>query len=200
MARVFVLTDGRADPIARLTAIVRAVPAGAVAIQVREKHLDGGPLFALVRDVIALGAPVWVNDRVDVARAAGAHGVHLPESGLAIADARAIGGALQVGCSRHSSEAAVAAARDRADLVQLGPIWATPGKGEPIGPGALRVRLGGAQLVAVGGIDSPERARAAIAAGADAVAVIRAAWETDDPAGAVAALVRACDVSVRMTP
>ena len=198
--RVVVVTDGRANPIARLAAIVRAAPAGSVAIQVREKALDGGPLYALVRDVIALGAPVWVNDRVDVARAAGAHGVHLPERGLAIADARAVGGTLQVGCSRHSAEAAVAAAQGGADLVQLGPIWATPGKGEPLGPEVLGARLGGARLVAVGGIDTPARARAAIAAGADAVAVVRAAWESDDPAAAVAALVRACDVSVRMTP
>jgi len=126
--------------------------------------------------------------------------VHLPERGLAIAEARAVGGVLQVGCSRHSAEAAAAAAREGADLVQLGPIWATPGKGEPLGPGALGVRLGSARLVAVGGIDSPERARAAIAAGADAVAVIRAAWDCDDPPAAVAALVRACDVSVRVTP
>ena len=59
------------------------------------QDLDGGPLLALVREVIAVarprGAEVWVNDRADVALAASAEGVHLPERGLAIADARALG-------------------------------------------------------------------------------------------------------------
>ncbi|HEY1558221.1 MAG TPA: thiamine phosphate synthase [Kofleriaceae bacterium] len=202
MTRVFVLTDGRDGAIARLAAILGAVPHGTVAIQVREKAMDGGPLYAFVRDVLAIarpaGAAVWVNDRVDVARAAGADGVHLPERGLSIAEARGVAGALSIGCSRHSVGAAAQAARDGAALVQLGPIWATPGKLEPLGPGVLGAAIG-AQLVAVGGIDSPARARAAIAAGADAVAVIRAAWDSADPGAAVAALVRACDVSVAMT-
>src|SRR5690606_6989522 len=92
---------------------------------------------ALVRDIIAVarpaGAPVWVNDRADVALAAGADGVHLPERGLTIDEARTTVGPLPVGCSRHSVEAVVAAARASAALVQFGPVWAVPGKGDPIG-------------------------------------------------------------------
>ena len=182
----------------RLAAILAAVPAGAVGVQVRDKTLDGGPLLAFTQAVLAiarpLGAQVWVNDRADVAAAAGADGVHLPERGLAIADARLLG--LPIGCSRHSTEGALAAVRDGADLVQLGPIWATPSKagmGDPLGLAALAAlaRRLPVPLVAVGGIDSPERARAARQAGADAIAVVRAAWTSADPAATIAALVTA---------
>jgi thiamine-phosphate pyrophosphorylase len=185
--RVVVITDrqlcGGEALVARLAAILDAVPRGSVRVQVREKDLDGGPLRALVGDVLAIarprGAEVWVNDRADIALVAGADGVHLPEDGLAIADARALG-IRQIGVSRHSAEGALAARG--ADVVHLGPIWATRGKPDALGLDALGVRLG-VPLVAVGGIDSPERAREARAAGADAVAVIRAAWTTADPGG-----------------
>lgn len=201
--RVVVVTDRSIAPIPemldRLVAILDAVPRGAVRVQVRDKQLDGAPLLALVHDVLAIarprGAEVWVNDRADVALAAAADGVHLPERGLAIDDARALG-CVAVGCSRHSADGALAAARAGADVVHLGPIWATPSKPDaPLGPEALAIRIPGS-LVAVGGIGSPERARLAARAGADAVAVIRAAWTTADPGAALAALcdaVASCD-------
>lgn len=189
--RVVVITDrtlaGGADAIARrVGAMLRAAPRGSVMIQIREKDLDGGPLVALTRAVLEvarpLQAPVWINDRVDVALAAGTDGVHLPEHGLSIADARAaaaaVGRTLAIGCSRHTREGVVAAAG--ADLVQYGPVWSTPSKGPAIGVEALAVRRElppGTRLVAVGSIDGPARARHAALAGADAVAVIRAAWQ-----------------------
>ena len=185
-------------------AVARAVAgcaAGSVVVQIREKDLDGGLLLQLVRAAQPF-APIIVNDRVDVALAAGAAGIHLPERGLAVADVRALAPALVVGVSRHGrpldrnpdaaphegdhptidtpDSIASAAARDRGapDLIQLGPIWPTPSK--PTVPGlgeaALAWPHGTATLVAVGGVDTPARAAAAAAAGADAVAVIRAAW------------------------
>lgn len=158
----------------RLEAIARALPAGSFEVQVREKHMDGGALLAYVRDVMrACGAAVWVNDRVDVALAAGAHGVHLPERGMPIADARALAGSLQVGASIHRPSAGFGL-----DSMQLGPIFDTPGKGPPLGTGNLAFARG-ARLIAVGGIDTPARAAEAIAAGADGVAMIRAAWTAD---------------------
>lgn len=191
--RVVLITDRARFPgiPERVAAIARAVPPGSIAIQVREKTSDGGPLLAFVRELqqAAPGVAIWINDRVDVALAAGAAGVHLPERGLSIDDARAIAGSLSIGVSRHTVDAALAA---EADLVQLGPIYETPGKGPPLGPAALAVRAqlpATTTLVAVGGIDTPERAREAIAAGADAVAVIRAAWASPDPAAAIGALV-----------
>jgi thiamine-phosphate pyrophosphorylase len=219
--RVVVITDrrlyGSEELAAQIARILRAVPRGSVAIQIREKDLDGGPLAALVREVLEVtnpaAAPVWVNSRLDIALATGAHGVHLPEHGLAIEDALTARAAsasatmehefadeesveydvrsaitkregLAIGCSRHSAASALEAATQGAGLVQLGPIFATPTKPAPVGPEILGVRSqlpDGAQLVAVGGIDTAERARQAAYAGADAVAVIRAAWREDSP-------------------
>jgi thiamine-phosphate pyrophosphorylase len=168
-------------------AVERAVAGcvvGSVVVQVREKDLDGGPLLALVRAAQPF-APVVVNDRIDVALAAGAIGVHLPERGFAVEDARALVPSLLIGVSRHA-----APGETGADIVHLGPIWATPSKPTaiPLGEAALAAPRGDAVLVAVGGIDSPARATAAAAAGADAVAVIRAAWTGASLAPYVAAV------------
>ena len=220
MTRVVLITDRRLyateELAAQIARILRVVPRGTVSVQVREKDLDGGPLAALVREVFEVtgpaGAPLWVNDRVDVALATGATGVHLPEAGLPIEDAltaiSAAGSAhdhsfideesveydvrkalltregLAIGCSRHTTAGVLAAATSGASLVQLGPIYATPNKGAPLGPDVLSVRAQlpeHVSLVAVGGIDTVERARQAAYAGADAVAVIRAAWHDDSP-------------------
>lgn len=198
--KVVVITDRRLVAIedipARVAAILAAVPRGTVAIQIREKDLDGGPLLALTRAVIEvarpLGAPTWVNDRVDVALAAGADGVHLPERGLSIEATRALlGKRLAIGCSRHTSRDALTASELDADLVQLGPIWSTPGKGAPLGPAALAIPGHRAVLVAVGGIDSPARLDEAMRGGADAVAVVRAAWQSANGPAQIAALVKA---------
>ncbi len=180
-----------------IAAAVRDLPPGRAIVQVREKDLDGGALLALVR-VAQAAAPaqlVMVNDRLDVALAAGAAGLHVPEDGLDLAAACAVGPSLFIGCSRHDPPSVVAAERDGADLVQLGPIWATPSKaahGEPLGTNALvraRAGLGDRRLlVAVGGIDSLERAALARKAGADAIAVIRAVWTAADPGAMTRAL------------
>lgn len=188
--KVIVLTDRRLVPLAdipaRVAAILASVPPSSVAIQIREKDLDGGALLALTRAVIEVARPrraeVWVNDRIDVALAAGADGVHLPEHGLSIETARTLT-TLQLGCSCHTAASCMAGAFAGATVVQLGPIWSTPAKGTPLGPDVLAIKRDlapTARLVAVGGIDSAERACAAAQAGADAVAVIRAAWQTPE--------------------
>jgi thiamine-phosphate diphosphorylase len=145
-----------------------------VAIQVREKDLDGAPLLQLVTAAQAFCSRVIVNDRIDVALIARAYGVQLPERGIRPADARQLAPHLVIGVSRHAAPLDTAAA----DLVQLGPIWPTPSKpGAPVlGEAGLAWPHGTAALVAVGGIDSPERAERTAASGADAVAIIRAAW------------------------
>jgi thiamine-phosphate pyrophosphorylase len=172
-------------------AIARAVAGcapGSVVLQLREHDLDGGPLLALARAALP-HARLMINDRLDVALAAGAHGVHLPERGLAVGDARALAPELAVGISRHAAPLD-APADLGADLLQLGPIWPTPSKPTAVALGepALAWPHGTATLVAVGGIDSPERAHRAAAAGADAIAVIRAAWTGASLAGFVAAV------------
>ncbi|HEY5925760.1 MAG TPA: thiamine phosphate synthase [Kofleriaceae bacterium] len=209
MIRVVVVTDrklyGSEEIAGRVAAMLATAPRGSVLIQVREKDLDGGPLLRLVHEVLEVakpaGAPVWVNDRVDVALAAGADGVHLPEHGLSIADARAaasaVGRELAIGCSRHTPESVAAAAEQGAELVQYGPVWPTPGKGPPIGVDALKLKIP-ARLVAIGGIDGPARARHAALAGADAVAVLRAAWQGIPDV--IGRLVEAVDAGVHARP
>jgi thiamine-phosphate pyrophosphorylase len=172
---------------ARVTAILAGISdlgRDTIAVQLRAKELDGRAVLAMARALIAIGVELWVNDRVDIAIAAGAAGVHLPEHGLDIEDARALT-KLPIGCSRHSVAAALAC---DADVIQLGPIFETPGK-RPIGLEPLgEIGRRRARLVAVGGIDSEERASLAVAAGADAVAAIRAAWATPDPVATVRSL------------
>ena len=181
-------SDGR-EQVARAAALGRECPAGGLLVQVRAKALEGAALAELTRAILAAVRPhgqlVLVNDRLDVALAVGADGVHLPEGGLAIEDALALAApaGLLVGCSRHAAAAAARAVEDGAHLVHLGPIRATPSKagmGEPLGEAALRAAAAAigdrAALVAVGGIGDGEAAAAARAAGAHAVAAIRAAW------------------------
>ena len=179
------------DLVPRVTAILAGVPRDAIAVQLRAKQLDGGAVFAMARALIATGVELWINDRIDIALAAGAAGVHLPEHGFELADARALT-KLPIGCSRHSVAAALAC---DADVIQLGPIFDTPGKRtiglEPLGQVGRRARL-----VAVGGIDSAERASLAAAAGADAVAVIRAAWAVADPVASIRALIAGVDAGL----
>jgi thiamine-phosphate pyrophosphorylase len=202
-----IVTDRRlvsgAAMLERLAAMLEVVSGAGAIVQVREKDLDGAALLALARDVVTVarphGAAVLINDRLDVALAAGADGVHLPETGLTIADARrvaaACGRSIVVGCSRHSAAGAAEAARAGADLVVLGPVWATPSKAgllAPLGPGALtdaRAAMPSVvALVAIGGIETAARAAVARQAGATAVAAIRALWTAEDPAAAARAL------------
>jgi thiamine-phosphate pyrophosphorylase len=151
--------------------VLTGCPPGSVLIQVREKDLDGKELLELI-SIARRYSRVIVNDRVDVALAAEAIAVHLPEDGMTVAEARALFTGV-IGVSRHAPDA-----NTGADLVHLGPIFETPSKPgmPPLGLDALRAPHGTAKLVAIGGIDTPERARDAAMAGADAVAVIRAAW------------------------
>jgi thiamine-phosphate diphosphorylase len=153
---------------------VRSCAPNRVAIQVREKDLDGGPLLQLVQAAQAFCSRVIVNDRIDIALITRAYGVQLPERGIRPEDARALAPQLVVSVSRHAPPLDTAGA----DLVQLGPIWPTTSKpgARVLGEAALAWPHGTAALVAVGGIDSPERAERAAAAGADAVAIIRSAW------------------------
>lgn len=193
--RVVLITDRTlcADIPARVDEILGIVPRGTVAVQIREKDLDGRPLLELARAIAETGVELWINDRVDVALAVGA-GVHLPERGLTIEDARAAG-ATKIGVSRHTREAVIAA---KCDVVQYGPIFDTPDKGPALGLDALSVRreMKAGSLVAVGGFDTPQKARHAAAGGADAIAIIRAAWTTSP--SFIADLVDAVEAGVAM--
>lgn len=198
---VHLITDRRlaADLPARLQAALALAPPGQVAVHLREKDLGGAALLSLARALRAVcrraGAALLVNDRLDVALAAGADGVHLPSAGVGPAEARRLlGPAALLGVSCHSA-AEVARAREAgASYATFSPIWDTPSKrayGAPVGLTALAeaARLG-LPLVALGGVTAANAGQA-FAAGACGVAAIRTWLEGDAPAGAVAALLRA---------
>src|SRR5206468_2071565 len=128
---------------ALLEIIQAALAGGADRIQVREKDLGGRELLDLARAVVESAksaggrAQVLVNDRLDVALAAKAAGVHLPGESLPIQSARRVAPArFLVGRSVHSLADALKAQKEGADYVILGPIFPTPSKsdfGEPLG-------------------------------------------------------------------
>ena len=123
-----------------------AAGAGLTAFMLREKDLPGRALLALAREIVArcrpMGVRVIVNDRVDVALAAGADGVHLGGDAIPADAARRIaGGRLRIGVSTHSIEEIRAAARAGADYAIFGPVFETPSKlqyGAPQGVENLR--------------------------------------------------------------
>jgi len=182
-----------------LEAVVEAAIEGGVnVVQLREKDLSAGELFSLgmrLREVTRGKALLLINDRVDVAQACGADGVHLPENGLPTSIARwVMGRHALVGRSVHGVEAAAQAEKDGADLVQLGTIFASPSKPDspPVGPELLREVADAVSIpvLAVGGV-TLENAAEAIAAGAAGTAVISAICGAHDPKVAAKALVEA---------
>ena len=189
-----------ADVTTRREVLAAAVGAGVDAVQLRDRRVDGGALLAAARTLRDLtrrhGARLLVNDRVDVALAAGADGVHLPAASFPIATARRLLGAeAWIGRSTHSVTEAEAAASDKADYVVLGPIFATPSKaafGPPLGVAALTGARAGCPVIAIGGV-TPDTVPTLRAAGAYGVAVIRAVLDADEPAAAARSLRSALD-------
>jgi thiamine-phosphate pyrophosphorylase len=163
----------------------------------REKDLDARPLLdlalALRRVTERRGAMLLINDRLDVARAAGADGVHLPAAGLPPGRVRQAWPGALIGVSTHHAHEVRRAGEAGATYATFGPVFDTPSKrpfGPPKGLEALAAACGPLPLVALGGIDPPGAARAR-AAGASAVACIRAILSAPDPARALEALLAA---------
>jgi thiamine-phosphate pyrophosphorylase len=184
----------------------RAVTGGVDAVQVRGKELGGRALHDLAARVIAAvgdRARVLVNDRVDVALALGAAGVHLPGSGLPVAEARRLVGPERiVGRSVHSEDEARAAEAEGADYLIFGPVFATESKrayGPPQGLDQLR-RVAAAVRVpvcAIGGI-TPERAGAVRDAGAAGMAVLSFILDHPEPEKAARTLIEAWNQGVQV--
>ena len=195
-----------------LGALARDPSAIRVALQLREKDLDGRELYRLAAALRSIctrhGAYLMVNDRIDVALAVGADGVHLPADSIAIADARRlVGPSRLVGVSTHSAAEAADAAAAGADFAVFGPVWPPlsksgygPARGVEVLGAACRAAAA-MPLFALGGVTA-ERVAALLGApgGAGAaggggrpagVAAIGAVFGADDPVAAALELARA---------
>jgi len=202
--RLYLITDRHATGGRPLTDVVaaalsavagRRVATLMTAVQLREKDLSGRELTKLaheLRDVTArAGVRLFINDRIDVALAIGANGVHLSGTSLDPRTVAAVAPDLEIAVSAHAP-AEVAALHatpgNRRAFALLGPIRDTPSKrafGPPLGDAAVtEAARTGVPIVAVGGV-GPEHARALRAAGAHGVACIRAVMAAPDPAAAV---------------
>jgi len=196
-----VVTDPGCGEGREIVDVVRAaLRGGAPAIQLRGKEQPAREQVALARALLAetrtAGALLFVNDRLDVALAAGADGVHLGQDDLPVETARRIVPAgFLVGISAETPALARAAERGGADYVGTGPVHATGSKadaGDAVGRGriaevAAAVRI---PVVGIGGIDGTNAADV-VAAGAAGVAVISAVMRAPDPERATRDLLRA---------
>jgi thiamine-phosphate pyrophosphorylase len=175
---------------------------GATLVQLRDKRSETRAMIetarAIKRALAPLGVPLIVNDRVDVALAAGADGVHLGPDDMAVADARGLlGSGALVGLSIKTVDAAETAPVELIDYAGVGGVYATLSKeqkSEPIGTegfarvaAVLRRRAPGLPVCGIAGIDAGNAA-AVIGAGADGVAVISALSLAPDPGAAARGL------------
>jgi thiamine-phosphate pyrophosphorylase len=174
--------------------VAAAVRGGVDAVQLREKDLSARALAELARALLPLcrrhGARLLISDRIDVALAVNADGVHLPAASFSVADARRLLGNRLIGVSTHSVRDVQAAVG--ADFVVLGPIYATPSKAEfgaPLGLAVLAEATGCATMpvLALGGI-TPARVASVRAHGAAGIAAVRAVCGASDPAAAASSL------------
>lgn len=170
------------------TLVAAAVLGGVDLVQLREKDLPGGDLLALANDIresTADGKALFiVNDRVDVALAAGADGVQLGEDAMPVEAVRRIAPGLLIGRSVHSVEGAQEAEAQGADFLVVGTIFPTGSKTdiEPAGPGLLERIATSVSLpfLAIGGVTSRNVSQV-MAAGATGAAVISAILAAHDP-------------------
>ncbi|HLA50723.1 MAG TPA: thiamine phosphate synthase [Thermodesulfobacteriota bacterium] len=191
---LYLITDRHQTNGRPLVAVVKeALQAGIKAIQLREKDLSAKELFELAQNVRRLTrqyrARFFINDRVDIAMAVEADGVHLGQKSFSAKDVKRIFPKAIIGVSTHSLDEAKKAEADEADFITIGPIFYTPSKagyGEPLGVEVIKqvrkeIRI---PVFAVGGIKE-DNARDVIDAGADGIAVISAVMRAEDVEEAV---------------
>jgi thiamine-phosphate pyrophosphorylase len=184
LPRVYALTDVQLSGRTHAEQVELLGRGGASFVQLREKHLPAQQFYEQAKDALDVarqhGVRIIINDRVDVALAVGAHGVHLGQDDLPPEAARELLGAEAIiGYSTHNVEQAREALTLPVSYLAIGPIFQTNSKTDtsPVlgldGLRAVRETVGPLPLVAIGGI-THANARSVIEAGADSVAVISA--------------------------
>jgi thiamine-phosphate pyrophosphorylase len=171
-----------------LTVLEEAIRGGVRAVQLREKDLSAKELYALAQEVRKLtevnGVKLFINDRVDVALAVEADGVHLGQQGLPPQVVRRLIGNKLMGVSTHNLQEAQRAQDSGADFITFGPLFFTPSKapyGKPVGLHALKEvrRSISIPILGLGGIKK-DNVREVLMAGADGISVISAILSAPD--------------------
>jgi len=208
--RVYAIVDPEHAGGHALPDLARMVAAGgATLVQLRDKVHDTAAMIALARAIktaLPPDVPLIVNDRVDVARDAGADGVHLGQEDMAVAQARDILGPVPfIGLSIKTVAQAQAAPLGILDYVGIGGVFGTASKNntsKPIGPDGLarivrvfRDRIGNFPMCGIAGITAANAAQV-IAAGVDGVSVISALSRAPDPTAAARELRAVVDAAL----
>ena len=184
LPRVYPLTDEKLSGLSHAEQVRLLSLGGATLVQLREKQLSPKEFYEQTRAAVEVakqcGVRLIINDRVDVALALGANGVHLGQDDMPPEAARRLLGEQAIlGYSTHNIEQAIEASKLPIDYLAIGPIFTTSTKSDtaPVlgldGLRAVRQAIGEFPLVAIGGI-TPAKARDVIDAGANSVAVISA--------------------------
>jgi thiamine-phosphate pyrophosphorylase len=194
--RLVAITDDAEDRRSTLVErVVASVRGGATSVQVRLKTASAREVVEITRAILAeVGVPVIVNDRADIALAAGAAGVHVGEADLPVSAIRRFAPSGFIIGASLGGDAELANAKD-ADYVGIGPVFSSDSKsdaGESIGVAGFKRLADMVKLpaIAVGGITA-DRAMQITANGAAGVAVINAIFRADDPETATRALAAA---------
>ncbi len=189
LPRLHAITDERIARRVDLEDVAREL-AGAgganLALHARSRALSGLEHYELAFHLSNFPSPLFVNDRLDVARALNAVGVQLGTGSLPVSAARRLSATWWIGKSVHDLAEADAAKAEGADYLLVGPVYATATHPDrpPLGLETLgRIANLGLPVIAIGGV-GPGRAREVIAAGAYGAAAIRALWDAVDPADA----------------
>jgi thiamine-phosphate pyrophosphorylase len=199
VGRLHVLTDAALGT-AAMSSVQAAIGAGAPVVQVRGKGVTDRELYEFTRAVldqcVGTATRCVVNDRIDIALAAGAHGTHLGADDLPVSVARRLAGPGHMlgGTARDPDTAAILVAAG-ADYLGVGPAFATTTKSglpDPIGPAGVGAvaRAVPVPVIAIGGVTA-DRVPALLAEGAYGVAVVGAVSEAPDPAAATRSLLEA---------
>lgn len=195
---LYLVTDRRLS-LGRSTVevVAAAVSGGVTCVQLREKHCSTREFLEEARRVrellVGTGVPLIINDRLDVALAVAADGVHLGQNDMHISDARRlVGERLVIGISAESVADAIRAEAEGADYIGVSPVFTTPTKMDtapPLGLEGLREirRAVSLPLVAIGSIRH-DNAAEVLRAGADGLAVVSAIVSAPCPCTAAAAL------------
>jgi thiamine-phosphate pyrophosphorylase len=184
---LYLITQGEAGPTnfsqkkkEILQIVQAAIDVGVSLVQIREKGLEGRQLFELVKAAVEIAegreTQILVNERFDVAIAAGANGVHLPAKALSAAVVRtSVPRLFLIGVSTHNTAEVESAVNGGADFVTFGPIFESPGKGSPVGLEELNIickQFPDLPVIALGGVDESNLSDT-LDAGAAGIAAIR---------------------------